>query len=381
MTIRKNATGTLVTVLATIALAGCSSNLLTPDRVDYKSASKKDAATPSLDVPPDLSQISRDNRYSIPDKNGTLTYSSLANKDQVANGTPNVNPAAQSVAVNSLEGMRIERDGNQRWLVVPGQTPEVLWPKLKKFWEDNGFTIKDESEPTGVMETDWAENRAKIPDDFIRRTIGYVFDSLFSTGERDKYRTRLERRADGATEVFISHRGVEEVTVGEQKDSTRWQVRPADPALETVFLTRFMVSLGTTKDKAAALAANPVDLPSTAHLVKETGASRIDIDESFEPAWRRVGLALDRVGFTVEDRDRNKGIYFVRYVDPDAKDPDQSWFSRIFSFEKDKEAKRFRILVVGVSSVTHVTVANNDGGAENSETSEKILNLLLDQMK
>lgn len=382
-TTRIKSLGKLVPFFAFLTLAGCSTGILSPDRVDYKSASKKEAATPSLDVPPDLSQISRDNRYSIPDsKTGTLTASALANKGQTAPvaaiATAN---APETVAINKLDGMRVEREGSERWLLVPNQTPEVLWPKLKKFWEDSGFTIKDESMATGVMETDWAENRAKIPDDFIRRTIGYVFDNLYSTGERDKYRTRLERRADGSTEVYITHRGVEEVLVGEQKDSTKWQARPNDPSLESVFLTRFMVSLGSPQDKAKELTANPVEVASSAHLVKDDGKSRIDIDETFEHAWRRVGLALDRVGFTVEDRDRNKGIYFVRYVDQDAKDPNESWLSRIFSFEKDKEAKRFRVAVVGDAAVSHVSVQNNDGGADNSEASEKILNLLMEQLK
>jgi len=214
-------------MLAIIALAGCSTSLLTPDRIDYKSASKKDAVTPTLDVPPDLSQISRDNRYSIPDNSGTLTASTYNAKKEGAAGQSGATPAGtnqaltqspsvETVAIKSLDGMRVERDGSQRWLLVP-QTPEALWPKIKQFWQDNGFVINQESEATGIMETDWAENRAKIPDDFIRRTLGAVFDSLYSTGERDKYRTRLERRADGSTEIYISQRGVEEALVGSDK--------------------------------------------------------------------------------------------------------------------------------------------------------------------
>ena len=383
MTIRNNSLGNVASILTAVAIAGCSTtgNFLTPDRIDYKSAGKKEATSPTLDVPPDLSQISRDNRYSIPDnKSGTLTASGFNNKNSSASQDQPAALAQAVIAPVALEGMRIERDGTQHWLLVP-QTPEMLWPKLKKFWSDNGFTIAEASETTGVLETDWAENRAKIPDDFIRRTIGYVFDSLYSTGERDKFRTRLERRADGSTEIYISHRGVEEVLVGSQKDSTSWTTRPNDPGLETAFLTRLMVSLGTTQEKASVLAGSPVEQPSKAKMVKEGATSKIDIDESFDRAWRRVGLALDRVGFTVEDRDRNKGIYFVRYVDQDGKDSNEGFLSKIFSFEKDKEAKRYRILVSGETNRTHVTVQNNDGGAETSVASDKILTVLLDQLK
>ena len=382
MTIRNKSLGNGTLLLAVAALAGCSwtGSMLTPDRIDYKSASKKEAAAPTLDVPPDLSQISRDNRYSIPDsKNGTLTASGFNSKtaDRVASGGA---AAPVTIAPTSLEGMRIERDGSQRWLLVP-QSPEVLWPKLKQFWQENGFLINMESETVGTMETDWAENRAKIPDDFIRRAIGSVFDSLYSTGERDKFRTRVERRADGSTEIYISQRGVQEVLVGSQNESTNWTARPNDPALELAFLTRLMVRLGSTPEKAKELAAAQVELPSRAKLVKDGANAKLDIEEPFDRAWRRVGLALDRVGFTVEDRDRNNGIYFVRYVDQDAASSSSGFFSRIFSSDKDKEAKRYRVLVKAEAGISHVTVQNNNGVVENSATSDKILNLLLEQLK
>ncbi|MET3105771.1 outer membrane protein assembly factor BamC [Oxalobacteraceae bacterium GrIS 1.18] len=380
MTIRNNSVGTLASMLAVVTLAGCSytGNLLTPDRIDYKSASKKETAAPTLDVPPDLSQISRDNRYSIPDSSGTIVASKI-NAQAGDAATQTKSSAPEVVAINSMQDMRIERAGSQRWLVAP-QSPEVLWPKIKQFWQENGFLIAEESETTGIMETDWAENRAKIPDDLIRRTIGYVFDSLYSTGERDKYRTRLERRADGATEIYISQRGVEEVFVGSQKDTTSWAARPNDPGLESAFLVRMMVSLGATQEKAKELASAPVSQPSKAKLVRDGVASKIDMEEPFDRAWRRVGLALDRVGFTVEDRDRSTGIYFVRYVDPDEA-KEKGFFSRLFSSDSDAEAKRYRVLVKSETNLSHITVQNNDGTAEKTAASEKILNLLLEQLQ
>ena len=377
----------LASTLTILTLAGCTwtGSILQPDHIDYKSASKKDAVAPKLDVPPDLSQISRDNRYSIPDATttGTLTasgYSSAKNGAAAPAASATAPASAATTAINSLQDMHIERDGNQRWLVVK-QSPEVLWPKIKQFWQENGLLINQESEATGIMETDWAENRAKIPDDFIRRTIGYVFDSLYSTGERDKYRTRLERRDDGSTEIYISQRGVEEEFIGAQKETSTWVFRPNDPGLESAFLTRLMVSLGSPAEKAKELADSPVDQPIKARLVKDGANSRVDVDEAFDRAWRRVGLALDRVGFTVEDRDRNNGIYFVRYVDQDADSKDKGFFSRIFSFDKEAEAKRYRILVKGEATGSHITVQSNDGKAENTASSDKILNLLLEQLK
>ena len=383
MTIRNNSLTKLIPLLTVVAIAGCSTagSLFTPDKIDYKSASEK-KVEPKLDVPPDLSQISRDNRYSIPENGSTgpLTASGF-NASRTA-GAANI-PAAvtsTSVALNSWQNMHIERDGSQRWLVVP-QNADVLFPKIKDFWQENGFLINEETPAAGVMETDWAENRAKIPQDFLRKTIGYVFDSLYSTGERDKFRTRLERREDGSTEVYISHRGVEEVLTGSDKTGSTWAARPNDPGLEVAFLSRLMVRLGATEEKAKEIVAGTVVLPVKAKFVKVGSTASIDVEESFDRAWRRIGLALDRVNFTVEDRDRAQGIYFVRYIDQDSASSSQGFFAKIFSSDKEKDTKRYRILVKGEQNLTHVTIQNNDGTPENSTASEKILNLLLEQLK
>jgi outer membrane protein assembly factor BamC len=236
------------------------------------------------------------------------------------------------------------------------------------------------------METDWAENRAKIPQDFIRNTIGKALDSLYSTGERDKFRTRLERGADGSTEIYISHRGMQEQLVGQQKDTTLWTPRPSDPDLEAEFLARLMSRLGVETSRAKATVASVQGQPARAKLVKAAGGGYVEVDEGFDRAWRRVGLALDRVGFTVEDRDRVQGTYFVRYVNPeqDAKTGDKGFFGKLFSFGSDdaaKSAQRYRVLVKGSGTASQVTVLNNDGKPEVSATADKILSLLNEQLK
>jgi outer membrane protein assembly factor BamC len=371
-------TNSLSKLFCLLAVAGCAStggNILEGERIDYQSATK---ATPgaTLEVPPDLSQISRDNRYAIPNSsNAPLTASDFNAKASSASAP------APTTALNFSQDMRIERDGTQRWLLVK-QSPEALWPKVKEFWQENGFLIIQESETTGVMETDWAENRAKIPDDFLRSAIGFVFDSLYSTGERDKFRTRLERRPDGSTEIYISHRGLEEVLVGAQKSTATWVNRPNDPALEVTFLTRLMVSLGATQEKAKELVAAPIAQPARAKLINNGSVSMVDVNEGFDRTWRRVGLALDRVGFTVEDRDRIKGIYFVRYVDEETDTNKDGLFTRLFSSnDKQANAKRYQISVKGEGSLSQVAVLNNEGGAEKTATADKILHLLLEQLK
>ena len=182
----------LLALALLLALSACSSvgDLIKGDRVDYKSAGQ--SKSPSLDVPPDLTQLSRDARYTVP--GGTVTASGYQ-----AGQATGASAVAASTAPNQLDDVRIERVGNQRWLVVK-RPPEALWDPVREFWQENGFLLTIEQANTGIIETDFAENRAKLPQDIIRRTIGKVVDGMYSTGERDKFRTRLERSSDG-TEI------------------------------------------------------------------------------------------------------------------------------------------------------------------------------------
>jgi outer membrane protein assembly factor BamC len=375
-----------LTFVATAAflLSACSGSLMPESKkIEYKSAGK----LPSLEVPPDLTQPTRDERYAVPDvtPRGTATYSEYAGERRA--GESSTSPSV----LPSVDKMRIERAGSQRWLVVGG-TPDKVWPSIKEFWQELGFIVDLELPEAGVMETDWAENRAKLPQDIIRSTIGKVFDSLYSTAERDKFRTRLEAGPEpGTTEIYISHRGMYEVYVTEGKDQTRWQPRPAEPELEAEMLRRLMVRLGAEETRAQAMiAAGPKE--DRAKLTRAAdGAGALTLLESFDRAWRRVGLSLDRVGFTVEDRDRSKGLYYVRYIDPEAenrkKDEGEGWLAKLnpvnlFKGKPEVDPTRqYRIQVVGADNESTVRVLSGEGGVDNSETARKILGLLHEQLK
>lgn len=314
---RKLASG--ATVVVAFALAGCSGSLLESKKIDYKSAAAT-ATRPTLEVPPDLTAPATDNRYAVPDLNpkGTATFSAY-NAERNAGAQPGSGDGANSIVAvvpQSIDKMHIERSGSQRWLVVPGAA-DKLWPQVREFWQENGFLINVDRPEIGVMETDWAENRAKIQDDVIRRTLGKVLDGLYSTPERDKFRTRFEAGAEaGTVEIYISHRGMMEIYPNEAKNQTIWQPRPADPELEAEFLQRLMVRLGADETRAKAQIAAVPKSEKASLKSAEGGMSILQVQEGFDRAWRRVGLALDRVGFTVEDRDRAQGLYYVRYVEP-----------------------------------------------------------------
>ena len=371
--------------LVLVFLAACSTIGVEGKKIEYKSAGK----APTLETPPDLVAPARDDRFAVPDGGGKgkATFSAYANER-----SPDARAGKGSDILPSIEKARIERSGSQRWLVVGG-TPDKVWDTVKEFWQENGLLIKIEQPEAGVMETDWAENRAKIPQDFIRNVLGKVIDSVYSTAERDKFRTRLEPGAEaGTTEIYISHRGMYEIFVSEGKDQTKWQPRPPDPELEAEMLRRLMVRFGAEEKRAtASLAAANQERPAErAKIVKAPdGTGKLEVDERFDRAWRRVGLALDRVGFTVEDRDRSKGLYFVRYVDPEAdvetkKDKD-GWLSKLNPFKGSEAAAlakiQYRILVAGEGSTSSVQVLSREGGVDNSETAKRILALLHEQMK
>jgi outer membrane protein assembly factor BamC len=366
---------------ALAALGGCqtATELLEGRKVDYKSA----GSLPPLEIPPDLTTPARDTRFVVPEAGrGSATYSDF----QAGVGRA-PKPGTTSV-LPDVQKMRVERAGTQRWLVV-AEPPEKVWSLVKNFWQENGFLISLEVPEAGVMETDWAENRAKIPQDWIRATLGRILDQIYSTPERDKFRTRLERTEDGGTEIYISHRGMVEVFVDASRQQTMWQPRNPDPELEAEFLRRLMVRLGTHEEQAKRqLATTPV--PARAALSKGAdGFETLEVFEPFDRAWRRVGLALDRVGFTVEDRDRQKGQYFVRYADPEAemarKDSSRPGLLARLAFWRTEDAKvkaeQYRVHVRPFADKCVVEVLDKDGAAGSSPSSRRILALLYEQLR
>ena len=357
-------------------------------KTDYRSGGPA-RTLPPLEVPPDLTTPDRDARYTVPEQQqtqrSTATFSGYEaerrDKGQAA-------PTAAGV-LPTFDSMKVERAGTQRWLVVQA-TPERLWPLLRDFWKENGFELEIDRPELGVMETSWGENRANIPASGLRRWLGKIGDAAYSTGELDRFRTRIERAADGSgTEIYISHRGLEEIQAQDINVApgavapTRWQPRAIDPGLEAEFLQRFMVKLGAQQDKAKQLATAGQSEFRAEIRKGVNGGEILQVYEPFDRAWRRVGLALDRVGFTVEDRDRQKGLYFVRYADPAKLKDERGVFARWFSIGPDPKVEpvQYRVQVTQAGTESQVNVLNKDGAADASQTASRILALLHEQLK
>jgi len=360
-------------VVSALGLTACSSfsSLTASDKVDYKK--QGEVRGPNLALPPDLITAQADRRFIVQDGTATMSeYSQAVKKSS----------QMRTNVLTGIPGMKIERDGDKRWLVVD-KSAASLYPQIKDFWQENGFLLLIDSPSTGILETDWAENRTKIPQDIIRRTLGKVLDSLYDSGERDKFRTRLEVQKPEVTEIYISHKGAIEVPLKDASTtiSTRWTVRPSDPELEAIFLTRLMERLGMTQEQAKAQITTTAAAPKTpkAKLIEDGAETRIEMTQSFDRAWRDVGLALDRSNFTVDDRDRSKGIYFVRYVNPKDLGDSRGWFGRTFgkTDDADKKAKVYRVVVQdrGQNQIV-ISVQDSDGKPENTATGNQLLTTL-----
>ncbi len=373
--LRRYSASLIVLSLFVVGLAGCKS-VTTNDTVDYKSAGA--VRGPNLAYPPDLITAQADRRYIVQD--GTATMSEY-------NAAVNKSVQMRKNVMTGIPGMRIARDGERRWLVVEKPAAE-LYPQIKDFWQENGFLLVIDSPSTGIMETDWAENRSKIPQDFIRSTLGKAIDSLYDTGERDKYKTRLEVSKPGETEIYITQRGALEVCTTDSTGaciSTIWTARPNDPELEAVFLARLMERLGMTQEQAKAQVAVPLG-PKTpkAKLVQEgVNTAHIEMAAGFDRSWRDTGLALDRSNFTVEDRNRANGIYYVRYVNPKDLGDTKGFFSNLFSSKDDSslKAKKYQVVVKSTGeNSSRVYVQNADGKPENTPAGLQLLTLLTEQL-
>nr|WP_092947165.1 outer membrane protein assembly factor BamC [Roseateles sp. YR242] len=370
----------LACLVAVASLAACSSldSITSGDKVDYKTQAKQ---TTGLDVPPDLTQLPRETRP----VGGTVSAAQLATQptaQRPTGATPN------TIALAKAGDVEVQRLGNTRWLHT-SQTPEELWPQLKAFWGERGLQVESDDPTIGVMETNWAENRAKLPLDFIRKSIGTILDSIYSTGERDKYRTRVERNPNGGTDIYISHRGMIEVYTNSQKDDTAWQPRPSDPELESIMLSRLLLKLGGKEDAAQAVVDNKVPpTPALDGRAAPTPRSlaevpdSIQLNEGFDRAWRRVGQSLDRHGFTIEDRDRKQGLFFLRYADPNQAGKEEPGFwSRLFGGDKSAGSVRYRVSVKSEGERSTVVILDDKGQQQTNEMAKRILQLLLEDLR
>ena len=376
-----------------LALAACSNFAFNQDKVQYESS----ASRAPLEIPPGMDSVPMSDRYAVPSRPQSVWASQEAQREAQA-GQQQV--AGYANVLPEGDVAKIVREGNSRWIHTD-MTPEQVWPLVQDFWNTVGLTLSRQNPKTGMMETNWAENRAKLPQDIIRGTLGKVLDMVYSTGERDQYRARLERSAKGGTDIFVTHRSMVEVVkkMGGDNETTVWQPGPSDPEMEAEMLTRMTQRINAEfnpKAVAKSPEAHKQEVKQLATYVVPEAKSEVELSEAgqvasvyvkegFERAWRRVALAVDRMGFTVEDRDRSRGFFLVRYLDEEyeqAKRDEQGFWTNLFSKDQPVEAPQYVIYLQPLNdAATRVHVLGPDGKADPTGIAPKILTLLNEQTR
>jgi len=378
----------LLPLAVTLLLGGCGGGKLDkylPDeRLAYKEARE---ARENLELPPDLAGASFDDALDIPSASGSATYSEYAGERQARTRV-----ARSGDVLPAVSGVTLERAGDKRWLQIDAP-PQDVWPKVVAFWRQQGILLEEQDPAIGVMKTDWLENRAEIRNDLVTRTLRKVVDGLYSTSTRDQYRVRIDNGPQpGTTEVYLTHRMMEERlvrnTVGEGA-TTVWEPAESDPGKEATMLRRLMLYLGVTAQRADQMLASGGSAAAGAaggagaHLVRSGAGSELVIPEDYRRAWQQTGLALDRTGFAVEDRDRTEGVFYVRYDDPQKGQQKKGVLSRMAFWKGDKKdsVEQYQVRLTGQGDETRVTIHDASGRRDTSTTAERILSLLEEQMR
>lgn len=344
----------LFSVSAALLVSACSTTKA--PEIDYQSTMGKE----NLEVPPDLTSPAARNQYALPAGSGSVRASELAQLQ----GT-NARGTKQEV-LPQIKGMHIERDGNQRWLVLDSLPPEKVWPKLQLFWQKTGFTIARQDPAIGYMETDWAENRAKLPNDGLRALFEKVgLGNVYATDERDKFIARIERNKSGGTDVFFSHRGMKEVYTNASKDTTVWQPRQSSSALEAVLLGKFMEDLGAS-GKQVDKELGDLKSGSSEFAKLENGQLSV-LGRDHGRNRQRIGLALDRVGLAVAGVNESNGSFLVQPVSEESdsvRNAKPGLFGRLFGSSKPTERTQKPKLIVKVTPAQNgdvVSLYTQDG--------------------
>lgn len=369
MTIQR--TSAFLVTLLVLGLSGCA---LFGDKPENSPVRLRE----TLEVPPDLARPASDDLAAVP-PGGAAAYSDYSAKTPAAKTVAGASaPAANgkaTPAVPASNSVRLERDGIQRWLVVQ-DTQDRVMERVRSHLASRNLALAIDDPKSGVFETEWKERKINLGTNALTRMLS----SLQSTGLRDKFRFRIEPgRVAGTSEVYVSHLGLEEVLTGSNISgpSSTWQPRATDLQAEAEQLSALMTTFGLNENEAKAQVGKVAT--GSARKVKD---GLVLQQQDMDTAWRRVGQALDRSGFAIEDRDRDRGVYYV--YDPSAgAGKKNSLFGGWLSFGERAEVieDRFQVVLKAAEGGIGMQVLNVKGERTESKNGERLLEYLLQQLQ
>lgn len=345
-------------VALALSLVGCESfNIFGGDDPAEKRAER-------LQLPPDLSDTEFSNQLEIPGDNAK-TYSAYAAG------------ASDALGGDPASAVRVRRAAGQRWLEIDA-APSQVWRWVKDYLELNSIDLVREAPRLGIMQTEWLTYGTPVPASVFAPTVKQPGDAQVA----DQYMIRLERGVDGdGTEVYVAHRRI----ARQDPSVDYWEGRDADPFFEAELLRGLMIYVGVQERTATQRVAAAEARESQARLTRaDDGTVQLLLEDRIYTAWRRVGLALDRVGFAVEDRDRAAGRYYIRYDRNAESGPKEKNFFEWIAFWRD-DPDSLQVYAVSLAqsgdNQTLVQVTGEDGGAVEAEVAERILALIQEQLR
>ncbi len=315
---------------------------------------------PPLVVPEDLSSTSIQNTMAIPQISSTQRHVNFEG------GAPR--PEA-IYAREEAEGVKIQKLGDQRWLLVP-QPPAVVWPKVKQFFADNGVAIELEQPQTGRIDTEWMTISSKAARDVVRLSISDAKQAAGVATGRDRVRVLIEPGIrDRSTEIHLRYEN-------DSKSMPHEDVMPAQSDIVEVE-TQLLNELGgyiaaNVADASISFVARNISTQSKAELQRDASdlpTLRLNLD--FDRAWATVNQALHEAKLDVTDVDRSAGVFYVTVTDQMLNQEEKpSIWTRWF---RSEHKRKVTILMEPKPPGFDLTVFDDNGQRTSSDVAEQIL--------
>lgn len=324
---------------------------------------------PPLEIPPDLVTPQGDPRLARPSlpepkKPGSAALIGAAPADCQCSEPPRIGEQV----LPQGKGVQRMREGQRRWLVVQAE-PEQVWPLVRGFLEMRGYRVQRDEPAIGVLETDWKPIVADV--------VAGQEDADSDPGQanwRERLRLRIEPADQaGRTEIYLSQHHSQRVSAAADS-AAQWELRPPDLERAVEMLNRLASYLAAENVQDAA----PLTPVAAEIKVDDGGHTVLQLGAAFDLAWRRTSLALQALGFTIEDHDRASRIFHVYNDLPSGLSEEE------LKFGKPKSAtvrEEYWLHLQEHGENVHLSVRNKDGQVDESQIAHHLLNLLQGQFR